>query len=165
MRKLIYFLLLITAIILLGFWAADRKEEQPGIISVFFPKNGQILPVERALPADKLPEEQALESLLRGPSAQERTEGYFTEIPPGTKGRIVSKDSGILTIDFSRELGQYGGGTARVQALLSQIVLTFSNIKGIGSVKLLISGKEGPALGSEGFVIEKPLSKRDIQGN
>lgn len=165
MRKLIYFLLLITAIILLGFWAADRKEEQPGKISVFFPKNGQILPVERALPADKLPEEQALESLLKGPSAQEKAEGFFTEIPSGTRGKVVLNEGGVITIDFSKELGQYGGGTARVQALLSQIVLTFSDIKGIDSVKLLISGKEGPALGSEGFVIEKPLSKRDIQGN
>ena len=165
MRKLIYLFLLIAGIAFLGFWASDRSDRQAGSVKVFFPKNSQILPVERALPEGRVPAEQALESLLNGPTTQEKAEGFFSEIPPGTRGKIVSNDGGVMTIDFSRELGQYGGGTARVQALLSQIVLTFCEIKGVDRVKLLISGREGLALGSEGFVIEKPLSKKDIPDN
>ena len=165
MRKAVYFLLLIAAIALLGYWAANNDGYQTTKVKVFFAKNGSVLPVSRDTSSSQLPENEALSQLLKGPSDQEKQEGFFTEIPKNTKGTIISNKSGIITVNFSDELGQYGGGTARVQALLSQIVFTLTEIRGINKVKILVSGKEGIALGSEGFAIEKPLSKKDILGD
>ena len=165
MRKAIYFLALIIAIAFLGFWAANNNDVQKAQIKVFFAKNGSVLPVARDLSSGQPPEKEALSQLLKGPSEQEKLDGFFTEIPKGTKGSVTSNINGVITVNFSDELGQYGGGTARVQALLSQIVFTLTEIRGINKVKILVSGKEGIALGSEGFSIEKPLSKKDILGD
>lgn len=165
MRKAIYFLLLITAVAFLGIWAANNNGEQKSQVKVFFAKNGEVLPVLRSLSADQAAENGALLHLLNGPSEQEKADGFFTEIPKNTKGSIISNENGIITVNFSKELGQYGGGTARVQTLLSQIVFTLTEVKGVNKVKILVSGKEGIALGSEGFAIERPLSKKDILGN
>ena len=165
MRKAVYLLLLIIAIALLGYWAANNGGDQRTKVKVFFAKNGSVLPISRDISASQLPEIEALAQLLNGPSDQEKAEGYFTEIPKNTKGSVVSNKNGVIAVNFSDELGQYGGGTARVQALLSQIVFTLTEIRGIKKVKILVSGKEGIALGSEGFAIEKPLSKKDILGD
>ncbi|MEK7376538.1 MAG: GerMN domain-containing protein [Candidatus Margulisiibacteriota bacterium] len=165
MRKTVYFLLLIMAIAFIGFWAANNNDAQKAQIKVFFAKNGSVLPVARGLSSGQPPEKEALSQLLKGPSGQEIQNGFFTEIPKGTKGSVISNKNGIITVNFSDDLGRYGGGTARVQALLSQIVFTLTETSGISRVKILVSGKEGVALGSEGFAIEKPLSKKDILGD
>ena len=165
MRKTIYFLLLIIVIAFLGFWVANNNGYQKTKVKVFFAKNGSVLPVSRDISSAQLPEKEALSQLLEGPNKQEVRNGFFTEIPKNTKGSVISNTNGVITVNFSDELGQYGGGTARVRALLSQIILTLTEIRGINKVKILVSGKEGIALGSEGFAIEKPLSKKDILGD
>lgn len=136
-------------------------EKQPSKASIYFFKNGSFIPVGRAVPQKANPLFFAAEELLRGPSAKERKSGYFTEIPAGTRLRHVHRQNDTVMADFSKELEEYGGGAARVQGLLAQIVYTLTDISGAKNVQILVEGKTETALGGEGYIIDKPLTRKD----
>lgn len=66
---------------------------------------------------------------------------YFTSFPEGTKLLSYDEQSGLVTMDFSSQICNYGG-SEKEQSLLNQIYYTVSQLKGIKSVKILIDGKE-----------------------
>ncbi|MFA5104715.1 MAG: GerMN domain-containing protein [Candidatus Margulisiibacteriota bacterium] len=136
-------------------------EKQPSKVSIYFFKNDLFAPVVRAVPQKANPLFFAAEELLRGPSDKERKSGYFTEIPIGTKLRHIHRQKDTVIADFSKELEEYGGGAARVQGLLAQIVYTLTDISGAKNVQILVEGRTEAALGGEGYIIDKPLTKKD----
>ncbi len=140
------------------FLAAARRSSKANI---YFFKNSFFIPVERKIPPKANSLFFAAEELLRGPSDKERKSGYFTEIPAGTKLRQIHKQGNIVIADFSKELEGYGGGAARVQGLLAQIVFTLTDISGAEKVQVLVDGRTETALGGEGYIIDKPLTRKD----
>jgi germination protein M len=83
----------------------------------------------------------ALEELLKGPAGAEKQEGLTTAIPEGTRLISYRVENGKATADFSSELKNYGGGSARVQAIINQITSTVtSNDKAARSVQITIEG-------------------------
>jgi spore germination protein GerM len=129
--------------------------------NIFFFKNGSFVPVERTASPKADPLFFAAEELLRGPSDAERKQGYFTEIPSETKLRNIRRQNGTVIADFTKELEEYGGGAARVQGLLAQIVYSLTDISGAEKVQILVEGRTEAALGGEGYVIDKPLTRQD----
>lgn len=136
-------------------------EKQPPKASIYFFKNNTFVPVARFIPKNANPLFFVTEELLRGPSEKEREAGYFTEIPAGTKLRHIHRQKNTIMADFSKELEEYGGGAAKVQGLLAQIVYTLTDISGAKNVQILVEGKTEAALGGEGYIIDKPLTRKD----
>lgn len=66
---------------------------------------------------------------------------YFSSFPDGTKLLSYEGQNGLVTLDFSSQISNYGG-TAKENSLLNQIYYTLSQLKGINKVKILIDGKQ-----------------------
>jgi germination protein M len=66
---------------------------------------------------------------------------YFTSIPEGTKLLSYDGQNGLVTLDFSSQINNYGG-SEKENSLLDQIYYTVSQLKGINKIKILIDGKE-----------------------
>lgn len=140
-----------------------NTKENAGTVKIYFVKDGGIYGLKRALPdgADQLYFSSV--QLLKGPTKDEKARGYYTLIPMKTKLiRVFSKDDTAI-IDLTKEIDKYSGGAARVQAMLSQIVYTLTETKGIDKVRILVSGKKKTTLGNEGYDIEKPLTRDDVK--
>ncbi len=136
-------------------------QKPPAKANIFFFKNSFFLPVERTIPQKSDPLYFVAEELLRGPSGLEIKNGYFSEIPEGTKLRQIYKKGDTVIADFSKELASYGGGAARVQGLLAQVVFTLTDVSGASKVQIMVEGRTEAALGGEGYIIDKPLTRKD----
>ena len=98
----------------------------------------------------------ALEELLWGPPVGNPA-GFHTALPlpaavlafPGRDAtwgvRVTLRDlhiaNGVATADFSRELGAYGGGSARVAAITAQITKTLQQFPTVAQVVILVNGR------------------------
>ena len=131
-------------------------------IKVYFLKGSGIEAVERAQRQDRPPLKQAMDELLAGPRPEEAATGHITEIPPGTKVVALKAERGLAVLFFNDRLEDYGGGTAKVQALVAQIVYTATAIPGIEKALIRIQGRKEVVLGGEGLVIDRPLGRRDL---
>jgi germination protein M len=108
-------------------------------VAVFLLKDETVFQVNRVAAGTGAPE--ALAELLKGPVGAEKQEGLTTAIPQGTRLISYKVENGKATADFSSELKNYGGGSARVQAIINQITNTVtSNDKAARSVQITIEG-------------------------
>ncbi len=124
-----------------------------------------VFPVERVVLNDLIVRRRAVEELLKGPTSEEKAQGYFSNIP--TKEEIIAYRekikqetgeapyageevtiksfkilSGIAYIDFSEEFKAYGGGSCRVEGIKAQLNETVKQFKKIGAAMVLVGGKE-----------------------
>ena len=107
--------------------------------------------------------ENALMHLIKGPKTTEKILGIYSEIPSDIKVLSVRQEGRVIKVNLSSEFLEYGGGSSHIHAAIAQIVYTLTELKSIHSVKFLINGKEGALIvGGEGYVIEKALSRSDI---
>ncbi|MFH1151182.1 MAG: GerMN domain-containing protein [Actinomycetota bacterium] len=110
-----------------------------GEVDVFLLEGETVRPSKRsvAVPGAK----SALEELLKGPTAGELAQGLHTEIPSGTRLNSFEVTGGIATADLSSEVRNYGGGSARVQAIMSQIQDTImANDDSVKTVAITVDG-------------------------
>ncbi|MFA4967239.1 MAG: GerMN domain-containing protein [Candidatus Margulisiibacteriota bacterium] len=131
--------------------------------NIYFLKGEKLVAVKRALPQDADPLQVAALELMSGPNEPEAKEGIFSEIPKKAKITKVEKQGETANVIFNDEIENYGGGSARVQGLVAQIVYTFTDIPGIKRVKIFVGNRASVVLGGEGFVIDKPLSRQDLE--
>ena len=86
--------------------------------------------------------EGALTELLKGPTEGEKQEGLFSPIPEGTRLNSYAVDGDIARIDFSRELLQFGGGSAAVRGITTEINKTvLANDSRVATVEITIEGQ------------------------
>lgn len=86
--------------------------------------------------------EDALKEMLSGPSRTEEEAGISTAIPADTTLLSYSALGGKAVADFSGEMLRYGGGSARVQAIMGQIDNTIrKNDPSVTAVSVTIEGK------------------------
>lgn len=108
-------------------------------VSVFFMRGETPTAVRR--PAEVGGSQQALVLLLSGLTDEEAGEGLSTAIPEGTTLNSYGVDGSTAKADFSGELKQYGGGSARVLAITEQIEKTvMSNDPGVKAVEITVDG-------------------------
>jgi spore germination protein GerM len=89
--------------------------------------------------------------------------GLFSEVPDNIAVLNMRQDGSILIINFNKGFLAYGGGSSRIQAAIAQIVYTMTEISPIRQVKFLIEGSgDELVIGGEGYVIDRPLSRQDI---
>lgn len=100
----------------------------------------------------------AMNALLAGPTDAERAAGLVTAIPAGTRLRGVDIRGSVAIVDLSGEI-ESGGGSSSMLGRLWQIVYTATQFPRTRQVRILIDGREREALGGEGVLIDRPLSR------
>jgi hypothetical protein len=81
-------------------------------------------PISVVRSGQKAGAEEALTVLLKGPTETEQQQGISTAIPAGTTLNSYTVQGDTARADFSSRLKDYGGGSARVTAILNQITRT-----------------------------------------
>lgn len=82
----------------------------------------------------------AINELLKGPTAAEKSQGYNTEIPNGSKLNSISIVNGTALADFN-ETTESGGGSCSMAGRTWQIVQTLKQFSTIKLVRLSIDGR------------------------
>ena len=109
-------------------------------VRVSFVRDGKLVPVVRPLPVRDGAAAYALRQLLRGPTAEERAQGYRTAIAPGTVLRSLRlADEGYLA-SFSARL--LAAGTPRTQVTrFAQILATLRQFERAPLVAVAVNGR------------------------
>lgn len=162
MKNFIWAVLAVAAVAFAVLFFAGGIDLQRNEVKIYFFRNGKLDPVSRALPEKADPRYFAVEQLLAGPSPKEKAEGFFSQIPERTRLRVLYKNGGTISADFTKDLEMYGGGATKVYGSLAQIVYTLTALKEVKDVQVLIEGKREVSLGSEGLIIDKPLTRKDV---
>ena len=118
-------------------------------VKVFFNNNNldkeitcnKVFPVERQVAKTAAVARQALEELLKGPTAEEKNQGYFTNINPGVKIQKLTIADGIAKVDFDETLEKAVGGSCRVSAIRAEITETLKQFFTIKDVIISINGR------------------------
>jgi len=96
------------------------------------------------------PLESALKQLLNGPTQAEKEEGFYSEIPQGTKLLGVQVSHQVVHVNLSKEFTQGGGSTSMIQRV-KELKDTIASVEGNYPVKIEIEGKPLNVLGGEGL--------------
>ena len=100
-----------------------------------FVDNAGLVPVLREVPRTRAVGAAAMNALLAGPNGAElgARPAMYTSVPEGTRFLGLRIESGIATVNLSREF-ESGGGSAAVLGRLAQVVYTltqFPNVRGV----------------------------------
>lgn len=137
------------------------------IVTIFFSRaqdsSGQVANVLRPVPGDarEEPLRFALDELLKGPRPEEKSKGFYSEIPPGTRLLSVKKSDGSITVNLSRQFVSGGGSTSMTQRV-EEIKRTVYSVDRRHQLNLAVEGKPLETLGGEGLEVRDVL-KRDVQ--
>jgi hypothetical protein len=102
----------------------------------------KVFATSRQVPKTDAVARAAIEELLKGPSQDERRQGYYTVINPGVKIQALTiDDQGVAHIDFDPQLQANVGGSCRVSAIRSEITQTLMQFSTIKSVIISINGE------------------------
>jgi spore germination protein GerM len=144
-----------------------NQAAMPDKVLVYFSKSKGseivIEPVSRKLPDPKPTTGKALlgytvTQLLAGPTEDEQDQGYFSEIPAGTKLLSVKESNKAITIDLSGEYGSGGGSNSMIQRL-QELTKTVVSVPQKKPVYINVDGKPLEVLGGEGVMVHEPITE------
>lgn len=115
--------------------------------------------VKRSLAKSDSPLTDSINTLLQGPSLDEKSKNMMTLIPNGTKLLGASVKNGTATLNFSENFEFNTVGVEGYIAQLMQIVFTATEFPTVKNVQFLIEGEKKDYLGSEGQWIGTPLAR------
>jgi spore germination protein GerM len=98
----------------------------------------------------------ALTELLKGPSVEEKSQGFYTEIPPGTQLIGISQDPAVIRINLSQAFSSGGGSTSMTQRL-EELKRTVKAVDAKREVTITVEGKPLELLGGEGLEVPGSL--------
>lgn len=101
----------------------------------------KVYSVERKIDTTTSVAQKALEELLKGPTAAEKTNGYVTAINTGVKINKISILNGIAYVDFTEMLQQGVGGSCKTSTIIAQIKETLKQFSSVKEVKISIDGE------------------------
>jgi hypothetical protein len=101
-----------------------------------------------------------LEALLAGPTAQERSAGYGSEIPATTRLRGLSISGGVAIVDLSGDF-ESGGGTLGLTLRLAQVVCTLDQFPTVDGVRFALDGTVVDVFSGDGIIIDEPVACGD----
>ncbi len=124
-----------------------------------------VFPVTRIVKNDLVVRRAAIEELLKGPTTEEKEQGYYSSIPSkeeviefrekvkeetgeapyeGDEVKLKSLKilSGTAYVNFSEELKAYGGGSCKVAAIKAEISETLKQFPRVDGVIISIEGDE-----------------------
>jgi len=79
----------------------------------------------------------------------------FSQLPQKVilKNVIIKDD--VMTLDFSKDLTSYGGGTEKETGIINQILYSMKQVKGLNKMKILVEGKENAL--PEGTIVSEGM--------
>lgn len=143
----------------------DVQEEQskPKTVKIFIlDKSGNLRSVNRTCDTsiEKSCFTYAIKELVTAPSPWEKSKGFTSEIPSGTKVLSIRESSGNILIDLSSDF-ETGGGAESTYYRVKQIIKT-ANANTSSPVYLYINGKQANVIGGEGVMLKQPLNERSL---
>lgn len=118
--------------------------------------------ITREMKKSDSPLMDAVNALIKGPSASEENSGCRSLVSENTRLIGASVKNGTATLNFSGdfEFNQYGIEGLRGQ--LQQIVFTATAFPTVENVQFLVDGEKKEYLGSEGVWIGTPLNRNSF---
>jgi len=101
----------------------------------------KVFPVEREIPKTQAVARAAIEELLKGPTDEEKSQGFFTSINPGVEIQSLTIENGAAKIDFDEQLEFQVGGSCRVAAIRAEITRTLEQFPTVKSVIISINNR------------------------
>ncbi len=101
----------------------------------------KVFPIERDIIKTEGVARAALEELLKGPTENEKKQGFFTTINAGVKIQKLTIDDGIAKVDFDEQLEYQVGGSCRVSAIRAEIRETLKQFPTVKDVVISINGR------------------------
>ena len=102
----------------------------------------------------------AIKELISAPTKWEKSKGFTSEIPVGTKILSIRESSNSIMIDLSQNF-ESGGGAESTYTRVKQIIKTANANTSIPTY-LYINGKQANVIGGEGIMIKQPLNERSF---
>ena len=102
----------------------------------------------------------AIKELIKAPTNWEKSKGFTSEIPAGTKILSVREGDDNIMIDLSSAF-EGGGGTESTYTRIRQLIKT-AKANTTLPVYLYINGHQADVIGGEGIMIKQPLTERSL---
>lgn len=139
----------------------ERNQEK--IVKIFLlDQNGKLRAINRTCntAAESSCFKYAIKELIDAPSKWEKSKGFTSEIPQGTKVLSVRESSNSIMIDLSSNF-ESGGGAESTYTRIEQIIKTANANTSIPTY-LYINGRQANVIGGEGIMIKQPLNERSF---
>lgn len=101
----------------------------------------KVFPVQRKVFKTLEPAKVAIEELLRGPTSNEASQSYSTNIPQDVQINEIYIENSIAKIDFNEALEYQVGGSCRVSAIRAQITQTLKQFSSVKEVVISVNGR------------------------
>jgi len=139
---------------------AEKKTVERSVYLMKLDSAGTVVwaKVKRVLPASDSPLQDALTSLIRGPSAEEEKQGLISLIPANSKIQSATVRGNTAYISFNEDFLFNTFGTEGYAGQRRQIVLTATEFNNVKDVQILIDGKRIDYLG-EAVWIGSPVNR------
>lgn len=124
--------------------AATTAQDVAGLY--FMSADGTLMREEREVPAGD-PLQEAARAMLDGPTDP----SLAAAVPAGTRILDLSRDGGVVTVDFSGEFesGYPSGGAAAEAAIVGAVVRTLAEAGDATAVRILVEGRVPAPAGSQ----------------
>lgn len=141
---------------------SENKNTQKNIKIYMLDKSGEIRALNRICDTSIEDScfEYAIKELINGPTKWEKSKGFTSEIPEGTKVLSIRESSNSVKIDLSSHF-EAGGGAESTYMKVKQIIKTANSNTSIPTY-LYINGKQANVIGGEGIMIKQPLNERSF---
>ncbi len=132
-------------------------------VKVYFVKGEQFAPVARVVAATSSAPTGAMEALLAGPTAAERSQGIDTTIPGGATLTSVTVADGTATVDIAHaQTAPTAFDVSLRPARASQIVYTLTAIPGIHDVVIRVNGEDRATFVGSELALQGSLDTGDL---
>ena len=141
----------------------EKPEQKKNNVNIFLvDKNGSLRSVERTCDPTLVDScfKFAINELVTAPNKLEKSKGYTSEIPQGTKVISVRESNNSVMIDLSPSF-ETGGGAESTYTRIKQIIKT-ANANTTRPTYLYINGRQANVIGGEGIMIKQPLNERSF---
>ena len=140
-----------------------KKENGTKIVKIFIlDKTGKLRSVNRECDMEKDDScfTFAIKELISAPTKWEKSKGFTSEIPAGTKVLSVRESSNSVMIDLSSDFETGGGAESTYMRVMQVIRTANSNTK--TPAYLYINGRQANVIGGEGIMVKQPLNERSL---
>lgn len=165
--KLVIIAVIIIAVVITGFFLLFKRPVaiKKDVVSIYFSKivgsDIELEAVERKIPAGEISISYAIDQLLMGPTEEEQDQGFYSEIPVGTRLIDLTETPGEVRINLNKQFIS-GGGSNSVVIRLRQLNNTALEAEPVRKIFLDIDGTQLETIGGEGLEVVQPLVKDNI---
>ncbi len=101
----------------------------------------KVFPVDRIIFKTSIVARAALEELLKGPTQEEKANGFSTNINSGVKIEKLTIENGVAKVEFNEKLEFQVGGSCKVATIRWQIIETLKQFPTVKDVIISINGR------------------------